>query len=66
MSGSRTGDWGLNTPSYFCIDNLGAEAPTHEAIENTNAAVKAVKVIRDGKVVILRGEKAFNILGSEL
>ncbi len=23
MSGSRTGDWGLNTPTYFCIDNLG-------------------------------------------
>ena len=66
MSGSRTGDWGLNTPSYFCIDNLGAEAPTHEAIENTNAAVKAVKVIRDGQVVILRGEKVYNVLGKEL
>ena len=65
MSGSRTGDYGLNTPSYFCIDNLGAEAPT-EAIENTNVAVKAVKVVRDGQVVILRGEKAFNILGAEL
>ena len=25
MSGSRTGDYGLNTPSYFCIDNLGAK-----------------------------------------
>lgn len=25
MSGSRTGDWGLNTPTYFCIDNLGAK-----------------------------------------
>ena len=25
MSGSRTGDWGLNTPAYFCIDNLGAK-----------------------------------------
>ena len=24
MTGSRTGDWGLNTPTYFCIDNLGA------------------------------------------
>ena len=23
LSGSRTGDWGLNTPTYFCIDNLG-------------------------------------------
>ncbi|MBR6118409.1 MAG: DUF4465 domain-containing protein [Paludibacteraceae bacterium] len=25
MAGSRTGDWGLNTPTYFCIDNLGAK-----------------------------------------
>ena len=24
MSGSRSGEYGLNTPSYFCIDNLGA------------------------------------------
>jgi len=25
MSGSRMGDYGLNTPTYFCIDNLGAK-----------------------------------------
>lgn len=25
MEGSRTGDWGLNTPTYFCIDNLGGQ-----------------------------------------
>jgi len=25
MTGSRTGAYGLNTPSYFCIDNLGAK-----------------------------------------
>ena len=24
LSGSKTGDWGLNTPTYFCIDDLGA------------------------------------------
>lgn len=65
MSGSRTGEYGLNTPSYFCIDNLGAKE-SHEAIDNTNAAVKAVKVVRNGQVVIIRGDKAFNILGTEL
>lgn len=65
MSGSRTGQYGLNTPSYFCIDNLGAEAPT-EAISNTNAAVKAVKTVRNGQVVIIRGDKTFNVLGAEL
>ena len=25
FDGSRTGDWGLNTPTYFCFDNLGAK-----------------------------------------
>ncbi|MBR6017799.1 MAG: DUF4465 domain-containing protein [Paludibacteraceae bacterium] len=25
LTGSRTGDWGLNTPTYFCIDDLGAK-----------------------------------------
>ena len=65
MSGSRTGQYGLNTPSYFCIDNLGAEAPK-EAIANTKAEVKATKIIRNGQVVIVRGNKAFNILGAEL
>lgn len=25
FSGSRTSEWGLNTPTYFCFDNLGAK-----------------------------------------
>ena len=25
MSSSDTGDWGMNTPAYFCFDNFGAE-----------------------------------------
>lgn len=65
MKGSRANDYGVLTPSYFCIDNLGAEAPT-EAISNTNAAVKAVKTVRNGQVVIIRGDKTFNVLGAEL
>lgn len=65
MSGSRTGEYGLNTPSYFCIDNLGAQAPT-EGIDNTDAAMKAVKVVRNGQVVIIREGKTFNVLGAEL
>lgn len=36
-----------------------------QAIENTTA-VKATKVIRNGQVVILRGDKRFNIIGAEL
>ena len=65
LSRSKPNNYGMTTPAYFCIDNFGAVAPA-EAISNTNSAVKAVKVVRDGQVVILRGEKAFNILGAEL
>ena len=65
LSSSKHNNYGMTTPAYFCIDNFGAVAPA-EAISNTNSAVKAVKVVRDGQVVILRGEKAFNILGAEL
>ena len=64
FAGSRVGDYGLNTPTYVCIDNIGAVQG--EGITNTNAEVKAVKVVRNGQVVILRGDKAFNILGAEL
>ena len=65
LSSTKKNSYGMTTPAYFAFDDLGAEAPT-EAISNTNAAVKAIKAIRNGQVVILRGEKAFNILGAEL
>lgn len=78
LSSSDTGKNGMNTPAYFCMDNFGAEKPEgyveperaefelNEAISNTNMEVKAVKVVRNGQVVIIRGEKTFNILGTEL
>lgn len=69
----------MNTPAYFAMDNFGAakpegyvepdmvEFPADETtIENTNTELKTVKAIRNGQVVILRGEKAFNVLGAEL
>lgn len=33
LTGSRTGDFGLNTPAYLCLDNLGAEAPMPVGID---------------------------------
>lgn len=36
------------------------------AIDNTDAAVKATKVLRDGQVLILRDGKSFNALGVEV
>lgn len=64
LSSSKQNEYGMTTPAYFCIDNFGAEAPA-EAISNTNAAVKAVKVLRNGQLFIIRGEKEYNVLGTE-
>ena len=70
--------YGMNTPSYIAMDNFGAAKPASyvapamaefdltTAIDNTNAAVKATKVMRDGQVIILRDGKAFNVLGAQL
>lgn len=45
----------------FTKDDGGATA-----IDNTDAAVKATKVLRDGQVLILRDGKFFNALGVEV
>lgn len=78
LSSSDNGDYGMNTPAYFCLDNFGdvkpegyvapemIDFPEEQGINNTNAAVKAVKIIRNGQVIIIREGKAFNILGTEL
>jgi len=30
MNSTDTGDWGMNTPAYFCMDNLGGAKPEQE------------------------------------
>ena len=37
-----------------------------QGVENTSANVKAVKVIRNGQVLIMKGDKTFNVLGTEM
>lgn len=64
LVGSKQNAMGLTTPAYFCIDNFGAANP--EGVENTNAAAKTTKMVRNGQVVILRDNKVFNVLGAEL
>ena len=59
-----------NTATYFALDGLTVSSTADEeiptAINNTNEAVKTVKVIRNGQVIILRDGKAFNVLGAQL
>ncbi len=79
MSSTDNGESGMNTPAYFALDNFGAACPAdyveparvafpseETAISNTNTEVKALKVIRDGQVLIIRDGKAINVLGVEL
>ena len=47
----------------YIIFNYAGEP---SAIEQVSADVKAVKVVRDGQVYILRGDKTFNLLGAEV
>ena len=76
MSSSDSGDWGMNTPAYFAMDNFGAEVPegyvapamvefeeTPDAVDNVRNAAKAQKVIRNGQVLILHDGKITNMLG---
>ena len=53
--------------SSFSIRNVKLYVPDDEtAISNVASAAKAVKEIRNGQVVILRGDKVFNALGAEM
>lgn len=75
MSSSDNGDYGMNTPAYFALDNFGAakpegyvepdraKFPEEQAIDNTADGMKAIKIIRDGQIIIIRDGKTFNILG---
>lgn len=50
----------------FYLRNVKITVPDETAIENTMVEGKAVKVIRDGQVMIIRDGKAFNALGVEM
>ena len=77
VESTKKNSFGCTTPTYFCFDNLGGSASDcvlgemtamdyTTAIEHTEAAVNALKVVRDGQVIIIRDGKAFNVLGAEL
>ena len=44
----------------FAVDN------TSTAIGNTSALETATKVVRDGRVLIIRGEEIFDVLGNSI
>ncbi len=42
MSSSDTGDWGMNTPAYFCMDNLGAKGVEELPESNVTVGIQYV------------------------
>jgi hypothetical protein len=75
LSSSDASAYGMNTPAYFCMDNFGFEKPEgyvvpamaefdlSEGVENVNAAVKATKVLRNGQIIIVRGDAEYTVIG---
>ncbi|MBR5928840.1 MAG: DUF4465 domain-containing protein [Prevotella sp.] len=61
MTSSRNSSWGMTTPGYFCIDNLGAESPAGSGITTNIKGLSVVEAAKgvysiDGKV-LTRGSK---------
>lgn len=60
------GQWGSNTPLYFCMDQLTiADVPTD--VEKVNATVVPThKQLRNGQLIIMREGKSYNVMGATL
>lgn len=76
MDGSDKGQWGLNTPAYFCLDNFGMEMPdgyvvpqmasfTTTSVENTHDnSMMGVKIFRNGQILIERENHLYDVMGN--
>ena len=54
MDSSRKNDWGMTTPAYFCIDDLGGESDGTTNIPHTSTSTSRVEIARytiDGKAI---------------
>ena len=52
LSSTDKGDWGMNTPAYFCFDNFGAEG--EEVLPDCNVTT-GIKEMENGKWIIDNG-----------
>lgn len=77
MDGSDSGEYGLNTPSYFCFDNFGAVVPDGYVapemvsfkdiptdIQDVEITESVRKLIVNGQLLIIRDGKTFNAQGA--
>lgn len=78
MSGSDSSTYGLNTPSYFCVDDFNGKKPAEDAalekvdfnasgISSVNAeTVKNGKFIENGKIIIVINGNKYTTSGVRL
>lgn len=73
LSSTDNGEYGMNTPSLFCLDNFGCEkpsqvagleqlTPTQSALENVRED-SATKVLQDGKIIIRANGNEYDLFG---
>lgn len=61
---TKSDDYGFTTPTYFCLDNFGAEKPVSTGVDKTQGDnVPCTKILLDGKIFILRGEQTYDLNG---
>ena len=75
MLTTDTGEFGANTPTYFCLDNFGAEMPegyvtpekgiipVQTALDEVSDGVKAEKVLMNNRLMIIRGGVMYDLQG---
>ena len=64
LSSSDNGDWGMNTPAYFCFDNFGAEGT--EVLPEKNVEISTGISSMDNGQWIMDNEAIYNLAGQRL
>ena len=78
LTSTDTGDYGMNTPAYFCLDDFGATGTevlpeknididptviTNAAAESNIPAVR--KIVKNGRLILINGDNQFTVGGAQ-
>ena len=67
MTTTDMGDFGSNTPLYFALDALTVNTNPSTGVENVKKDnTNTQKVWHNGQVLIIRGDKQYNLQGIEV
>ena len=66
MMTTEIGEFGANTPMYFALDALtiNTEQPTN--VLEVNLDKTSTKVLINGQIYVMRGQKVYNLLGQRM